>query len=111
MKKLSLIVGLAFAVGAFAVGAFAVGACAGMNTKWQHPEIPAAEWGVDGAQCRYDARRKAERDNNQISEAEMNLYGDEDGTIDTMLINAGVKKHSRALFAECMRDLGYVPIE
>lgn len=83
-------------------------ACAGMNTKWMHHDIPPDGWRVDAAQCRYDARRKAEKENNRMSEAEVNLYGDEDEVIDTMLTRVGIKKRSRQLFDRCMEDLGYV---
>ena len=88
-----------------------LGACANYATKWEHPEIPPAEWSLDGAQCRYDARRQAERENNQVSEAEINLYGDEIDTIGTMIMSSGIKNRSRELFDQCMEGLGYVHVE
>ncbi|MBT3557759.1 MAG: hypothetical protein HN644_12595 [Rhodospirillales bacterium] len=86
-------------------------ACAGMETRWQHTEIPREEWLVDGAQCKHKARRKAERERDDASSADLSLYEGEDSTINSMMAGANEKKRARDLFAECMRGLGYTPAE
>ena len=44
------------------LAAVLLSACAAPETRWTHPEISADEWGVDAAQCKWDARRKAEKE-------------------------------------------------
>ncbi len=94
------------------IGAILVGltACSSFNTRWEHAEIPSDEWGVDYAQCRYEARRKAEKETD-ISVAEINLYGDEEDTINAMMTIANIKKRTRELFGRCMQEFGYTPVK
>lgn len=94
-----------------AISLITLAACSGLNTRWQHTDIPAEEWRVDGAQCKYKARRKAEREYDEASMAEYNLYDDSELTIDTMMTGANITRRARELFADCMRGLGYTPVE
>jgi hypothetical protein len=93
------------------IAILSLAACSGINTRWQHAEIPPLEWGVDGAQCKYKARRKAEREYDEASTGESNLYDDSDLTINGVMIGANITKRTRELFADCMQGLGYTPVE
>ncbi len=96
---------------AVSISIVTLAACSSLNRQWEHVDIPASEWSVDGAQCKYHARRKAEKEYDKISIAEANLYDDSELTIDTMMTSANVTKRARELFAVCMRDLGYTPVK
>ena len=94
-----------------ALSILTLAACAGVGTRWQHTEIPRAEWLVDGAQCKHKARRKAERERDDAASADLSLYEGEESTINSMMTGANVTKRTRVLFAECMRGLGYTPVD
>ena len=85
--------------------------CVTTETKWVHPEIPAEEWGVDAAQCKWEAKRKAEREaDKNIQYTSDETYDDAQG-IDSMFAREDLEKRSRDLFARCMTSLGYSATE
>ncbi len=85
--------------------------CAATESKWTHDEIPAEEWSVDAAQCKWEARRKAERDAEEAIAYESGDAFDDQQSIDSMFAAAEIKKRSRVLFSRCMQSLGYVAVE
>ncbi len=94
-----------------ALSMLAVTACSAMMTRWEHAEIPFEEWRVDGAQCKHQARRMAEREFEETAKAESNIYDGSELTIDTMMSGSRITKRIRTLFADCMLGLGYTPVE
>ncbi len=85
--------------------------CAYRDTKWTHPDIPADQWGVDAAQCKWEAREKAEQEAEDKMFAQGDDTFDEGESVDTMLITADIDKRARVLFDRCMSMLGYVSVE
>jgi len=82
--------------------------CVTTESKWTHAEIPADEWSADAAQCKWDARRKAEREVEDTLAYTSDDTFDGSQNIDSMLATADINKRSRVLFSRCMRSLGYV---
>ncbi|NQV45313.1 MAG: hypothetical protein HQ501_10435 [Rhodospirillales bacterium] len=89
------------------MGATLLSGCVTSETRWVHTEIPAEEWGVDAAQCKWEARRKAERDANENSQYATDEAFDDAQSIDSMFAREDLEKQSRVLFARCMKSLGY----
>ncbi len=89
------------------VGTILLSGCVTTETRWTHTEIPAEEWGVDAAQCKWEARRKAERDAKENSQYATDEVFDDAQSIDSMFAREDLEKQSRALFARCMKSLGY----
>jgi len=84
--------------------------CMGRDANWSHPEIPAEQWSVDAAQCRYEANRQAEdeymRDNAYANDVDLT-----EDSVDAYFSRSDIKKRARQLFGHCMRSLGYVSEE
>lgn len=98
----------------FAVAVLGLGLLSGCVTtedKWTHPEIPADEWGVDAAQCKWEARHKAEREASDDLAYTFDETYDDSRSIDSMFAAADINKRSRTLFSRCMTSLGYVTTE
>ncbi len=85
--------------------------CVMPENKWTHTEIPADEWGVDGAQCKWEARRKAEREAEEHMAYTADETFDDAQGIDSLFASADITKRSRVLFSRCMLSLGYVVAE
>ena len=85
--------------------------CITTETRWIHDEIPSDEWGVDAAQCRWEARRKAEKEAEEERAYSTNDALDDEQSVDSMLASVDRDKRARELFDRCMRSLGYVPSE
>ncbi len=82
--------------------------CAARETRWTHPDLPSDQWSVDAAQCKWEARRKAEKEFNEDSAIIIDSTFQDEQSFDTMMAGVDVKKRSRELFTRCMRSLGYV---
>jgi len=85
--------------------------CVTTESKWTHTEIPADEWGVDGAQCKWEARRKAQREAEENRAHTADDTFDDAQSIDSLFASADITKRSRVLFSRCMQSLGYVAVE
>jgi len=99
------------AVAVALLGAPFLSGCVTTETRWTHPEIPAEEWGVDAAQCKWEARRKAEREIGDDIQYTSDETYDDAQSIDSMFAREDMDKRARELFARCMKSLGYVPTE
>lgn len=87
-----------------------VSGCQTTSTKWEHASVPKEQWSADGAQCRYEARRKAE----ERLAASNSLYASsssQDLTVNQMMAQEKVSDRAKDYFARCMSALGYDQVE
>jgi len=82
--------------------------CISQATQWEHPTIISEEWGVDGAQCKWEARKKAEKEYQNSATLSGQDEFDDANSVSAMLAQAGVEKRARSLFDRCMEQLGYI---
>lgn len=90
------------------VGAIMLSGCMATETRWTHGEIPAEEWGVDAAQCKWEARRKAEKEAEDAMAYNTNDSLDDEQSIDSLFASIDRNDRARELFDRCMQSLGYV---
>ncbi len=93
------------------LGFILLSGCVATEEKWTHDKIPADEWSVDAAQCKWEARRKAEREAEEDMTYSSDNTFDDEQSVDSMFAAADIKKRSRVFFSRCMRSLGYIPAE
>ncbi len=85
--------------------------CSIKTISWRHNTIAQEEWGVDGAQCKWEAQQKAEENYFSTSTpAQQGNLEDPQG-VDTMFASSSVNSRANQLYNQCMRNLGYVEAE
>lgn len=96
---------------ALLMGASVLAGCMATETRWTHGEIPAEEWAVDSAQCRWEARRKAEKEAEDAMAYNSNDALDDAQSVDSLFASVDRENRARELFDRCMQSLGYVAAE
>ncbi len=82
--------------------------CVSENTQWEHPSIARADWDVDAAQCKWEAKQKADRDYRDRAALTQQRSYKNTQSIDAMFAASDINKTAITLFSRCMADLGYV---
>ena len=85
--------------------------CATRDVKWQHETLAQEEWDADAAQCKWEARQKAEKEYQQTASQNQQDSYEDSQSVDSMLASADVNKRTRTLFNRCMKLQGYVEVE
>jgi hypothetical protein len=84
--------------------------CLSKNTEWRHPSIAPADWSIDAAQCKWEARQKADRDHRDRATRTQQIQYKNTRSINAMFAISDVDNAAILLFSRCMGDLGYVEV-